>query len=78
MALSFVLYFIIGTLQLIVEKMNPGTFVELGLATPTFLSSIVIAPLVGGLLGYLFVLFAILLYNFMAKKYPISWKASKK
>ena len=78
LALSFVLYLITGLMQLLVEKMNPGTFTQLGLSVPTFLTSVVYAPLVGGLVGYTFVLFAILIYNLVARKYPISLKVSKK
>ncbi|MBS3088140.1 hypothetical protein J4226_06105 [Candidatus Pacearchaeota archaeon] len=76
--LFLVLYFITGIVQLIVEKMNPGTFGGFGLATPSFVTSVIYAPVVGGLLGGLFVLFAILLYNVVAKKFPFSFEVSVK
>ncbi len=78
LALSFVLYLIIGVVQLIAENANPGTFSSFGLATPTFLSSVIYAPLTGGLIGCLFALLSILVYNIVAKKYPISIELSKK
>ena len=70
--LALVIYLITGILQLIVEAVNPGTFASLGLGTPTFLTSIITGPITGGILGGVFALFAILIYNLVAKKYPFS------
>jgi len=77
LVMALVLYLITGIFQLIVEKASPGTFMKLGLATPTFLSSIVIGPISGAILGYVFVLFAILVYNLVAKKFPFEFEAKK-
>ncbi len=71
-------YLLIAIAQFIVEIVSPGFFSAQGLMTPTFLSSIIYAPLLGGLIGYLFVAFAILIYNCVAKKFPITLKVSKK
>lgn len=77
-ALAFVLYLAMGIIQLVVEKMSPGTFAGFGLSTPSLLISVLYAPIVGGLSGCLFALFAILIYNFVARKYPFSFKLDKK
>jgi hypothetical protein len=58
--------------------MNPGLFVEFGMATPVALNTLLVAPLFGGVLGYVLALLAIAVYNVVAKKYPISFKLSKK
>ena len=76
--LSFVLYMITGILQIIIESANSGAFANLGLATPNFLSSVLYAPLIGGVVGYLFALLAIVIYNGVARKYPFSIELSKK
>ena len=76
-ALFFSLYLIMGIIQLSAERMNPGTFAALGLAAPTFLISILYAPVIGGISGYVFALLMILIYNVVAKKYPFTFVAKK-
>jgi len=43
-------------------------------ATQTF----VVTPITWGLVGYLGMIITIAVYNFVAKKYPISWEVTKK
>ncbi len=44
----------------------------------TAVQTFLIAPIQSGIIGCLIMLVAILVYNFVAKKYPISWEVDKK
>ena len=71
--LSLVMYLAVGFLQWSLRDVLIAQGIQVN-AVQTF----VVAPLVGGVLGYLFVLVGIILYNSVAKKYPISWEVKKK
>lgn len=43
----------------------------------TAVSSLVLTPIVGGLIGYLVILAAIVIYNIVAMKFAIGWEIKK-
>lgn len=43
----------------------------------TAVQTFLIAPIQSGIIGYLAMLVMIVIYNFVAKKYPISWDIKK-
>ena len=69
---SLVMYLAVGILQWSLRDILSSQGIQIN-AMQTFL----VAPLVGGVVGYLFVLVGIILYNSVAKKYPISWTVKK-
>jgi hypothetical protein len=71
--LSFAMYLFLGVLQWSMRDvlMTAGQSI-------TALDSFVIAPISGGVVGYLLALTGIAIYNLVARKYPISWELSKK
>ncbi len=72
---ALVIYLIIGIISWLIVWQVPEMITTFG--EITFLQVIVLTPLVGGVLSYLFVLLAIWVYNNIAKKYPISWEVKK-
>jgi hypothetical protein len=71
--LSFVMYLILGVLQWSLKDTLLAQGIEI-----TAVSTFVTAPVIGAIIGYLVTLLMILVYNFIAKQYPISWEVSKK
>lgn len=69
---SVAMYLVVGVLQ---WSLRDALLIQGIVVKP--LQTFVVAPLVGGVIGYLFVLVGILLYNSVAKKYPISWTTNK-
>ncbi|MCR4284730.1 MAG: hypothetical protein NUV97_01640 [archaeon] len=74
-AIALVMYLVTGLLQTIVVSRLPELQPSLGIPNP--LQSLVIIPLVGGIIVYLLTLIVIFVYNLVAQKYPISWKLNK-
>ena len=72
---AVIIYFLLGLLELVLVKAVPEMASLTGSISP--IQSLVTAPIVGGLVGYLFVVFAILVYNAIARSYPISWEVKK-
>lgn len=72
-ALSFVLYLALGVMQWIARDELMATY---GMQISA-LSAFVTAPVIGGVSGYLAVLVGIVIYNLVAKRYPISWSVKK-
>ena len=72
--LSLIMYLVVGILQ---WTARVELLVSYGVQV-TAVSAFVVAPIVGGIAGYLFVLVGIVIYNFVARKYPISWEVSKR
>ncbi len=70
--LSLVMYLAVGVLQWSLRDVLIAQGIQVK-AVQTFL----VAPLVGGVVGYLFVLVAIVLYNAVAVKYPVSWDVKR-
>ncbi len=70
--LSVAMYLVVGFLQWSLRDVLMAQGVSIS-AVQTF----IVAPLVGGVVGYLFVLVWIALYNAVARKYPISWTVKK-
>ncbi len=70
--MSFFLYLAVGILQWSMRStlMAQGVSVH---ALQTFVE----APIIGGVAGYLMILFGIVVYNFIARRYPISWNVKK-
>lgn len=71
--LSLVMYLAVGVLQWSMKDILIAQGISVS-AVQTF----IMAPIVGGVVGYLVALVAIALYNVVAKKYPISWDIAKK
>ncbi len=44
----------------------------------TAVQTFLVAPIQSGIIGYLMMMVMIVVYNFVAKKYPITWEVSKK
>jgi hypothetical protein len=72
---ALVAYFIMGLLSYIIVRQVPEMVEILGAIT--FLQAIVLTPIVGGIISYVFVLFAIWIYNLVARSYPIAWEVKK-
>lgn len=72
---ALVVYFIIGLLSHLIVWQIPAMADILG--EVTFLQTVVLTPIVGGIVSYAFVLFAIWIYNLVAKSYPIAWEVKK-
>lgn len=43
----------------------------------TAVQTFIVAPIQSGIIGYLMMMVMILVYNFVAKKYPITWEIKK-
>lgn len=72
-AMSLIMYLVIGAIQWSMRDALSAS----GYPTMTALSTFLYAPVVGCILGYLTAVVAIAIYNFVAKKYPISWEVKK-
>jgi putative flippase GtrA len=72
---TFILYLVVGVIQLITYLSSPNIAVQLGYVSAV--SSLITVPLTGGLIAYIFTIAAICLYNFVAKTYPIAWEVKK-
>jgi hypothetical protein len=71
--LSLVMYLAVGVLQWTArEQLLVNYNIQVN-ALQTFL----VAPVIGGIVGYLVVLLGIYLYNLVARKYPIAWEVKK-
>ncbi len=77
--LSLIMYLLVGILQwtmkdyLIAQAAASGAVLNI-----TWTQTFIVAPIVGGFIGYLIVLVAIGIYNLVARRYPINWEVSKK
>ncbi len=69
---SAVIYFLIGVFEVIARD----KLASFGINVSIF-QSLVVAPLTVGIVGYLIVFIAVLIYNCVAVKYPISWIVKK-
>ncbi|MFA5060742.1 MAG: hypothetical protein WC494_00290 [Candidatus Pacearchaeota archaeon] len=72
---ALVMYLIIGLLSYLIVWQAPEMTEILG--EITFLQAVVLTPIVGGVVSYVFVLFAIWIYNLVARSYPIAWEVKK-
>lgn len=73
-AMAFLMYLAVGVLQWSIrDELLAAYNVEV-----TAVSAFAVAPIVGGIVGYLSMFVMIIIYNFVAKKYPISWEVKKK
>ena len=73
---ALVMYFVLGVLQLILISQNPlyAAMAGVGISTAQLL---VYTPLIGAVVVYLSTLLAILVYNIVAKSWPIAWELKK-
>ena len=69
---ALVMYFVMGLLQSILVSQNPAYAAMMGVAV-TNTQLLLYTPLIGAVVVYLSTLLAILVYNAVAKSYPISW-----
>jgi len=76
-AMGLLITFLLGLLKLVLTKQDPAMAMTLFGASFGALSDLVSAPLIAGISAYLYVVVAVLIYNFVAKKYPISWEVKK-
>mgnify|MGYP001349119281 FL=1 len=74
-ASALVMYFILGVFQLILVSQDPTLVALMG--SVSNLQVLVYTPLIGGVVAYVFTLVMILVYNVVAKKFPISWNIKK-
>jgi len=72
---ALVAYFLSGLLQIILVNQFPQFQAVVG-SVPK-VQTMILVPLVGGVFGYVFSLFAIFIYNKVAMKHPISWVIKK-
>ena len=72
---ALVMFLIQGIFSFIIVKQAPELASVLGEASA--LQLIVYAPLIGGIVVYIFTLLAICVYNWVAQKYPITWEVKK-
>lgn len=70
--LSLVMYLLVGVLQWSLRDV----LIASGIPVNAF-QTFVMAPITGGIVGYLAVLVVIAIYNLVARKYPISWEVKK-
>ncbi|NPE26568.1 hypothetical protein HNV12_01025 [Methanococcoides sp. SA1] len=70
--LSLVMYLLVGVLQWSLRDVLAASGIPVD-AVQTF----IVAPIVGGFVGYLIVLAMIAVYNLVARRYPISWQVKK-
>ena len=89
--LAVVMYLLIGILQLIAKKIVISQIGSVSLdqlpaqaqqyltavQAITPLSALIITPVIAALVTYIVGIAVILVYNTVAKKYPISWEISK-
>lgn len=77
-AITLVVYLIMGILQLLMRPQiaEIPEYALLAVAiTPQ--NVLIITPIIGAAVMYLFALLAICVYNFVAKKHPINWEVKK-
>jgi len=69
---TLLMYLAVGILQWTLRDILTAQGIQV-----TAVSTFLVAPIVGGIAGYLIMLVVIMVYNFVAKKYPISWEVKK-
>ncbi len=75
--LSILLAFLLGLLKFLLSKTDPVSVVMM-FGTPFLaLNDLLKAPLFNGAMVYISLVVTILIYNLVAKKYPISWTVKK-
>lgn len=74
---ALVVQVISGILQVVIDKAVPGYFTNLGIAVEP-MQTIIVGPIILGVLVYLILLFVFWIYNNIAKKYPIRWELNHK
>ncbi len=70
--LSLVMYLAVGVLQWSLRDVLIAQGIPVS-AVQTF----IVAPVVGGIFGYVTLLVVIAIYNLVARKYPIAWQVKK-
>jgi hypothetical protein len=70
--ITLVMYLALGALQWSLRDLLMAQGIVI-----TGLQTFVVAPIVGGIIGYLIMLVMIVIYNLVAKKYPVGWTISK-
>ena len=72
-AFALVMYLFLGALQWSLRDVLLAQGIQL-----TALQTFVYAPIIGGIVAYILILIMIVIYNAVAKKYPIAWEIGKK
>jgi hypothetical protein len=70
---ALIMYLLLGVLQWSLRDVLLAQGIQL-----TALQTFVYAPVIGGIVAYVLTLIAIVVYNWVAKKYPIAFEVSKK
>ena len=74
-----IIYFILGIVQLVIFNQSLSKIPEYAsmasIVSP--LNMLVVSPIIAGLAGLVISFAAILIYNLVAKKFPISWEIKK-
>lgn len=71
-AMTLAMYLAIGVLQWSLRDVLVAQGIQIT-AVQTFIT----APIIGAIVGYLVMLVMIVIYNLVARKYPISWEVKK-
>jgi hypothetical protein len=71
---AFIMFFVLGILRLVVVSAIPALSSVFGESHPV---EIITTPILGGLTVLLFFLLVIIVYNQIAKKYPVTWEIKK-
>ena len=72
-AIALVMYLALGALQWSLRDYLAAQGIVI-----TAVQTFVTAPIVGAIVGYVVMLVVIAIYNFVARRYPISWTIDKK
>jgi len=75
-ALALFMYLVIGIFKGLLVTQVPEAVMYFGSAFGAWMD-LVVSPIIGGVTTYLFAIFTILVYNNVAKKYPVSWTVKK-
>ncbi len=71
-AITLIMYEVLAVLQWSLRSVLAAQGISI-----TLVNTFITAPIIGAVVGYLAVIVMILVYNLVAKKYPISWEIKK-
>ena len=71
-AITLVMYLVMGILQWTLRNVLIAQGIYI-----TWVQTFIVAPIVGAIVGYLFAVVMIAIYNLVALKYPIGWIIKK-
>jgi hypothetical protein len=72
---AFIMFFVLGILRVAIVITFPVAEATFG--ESSIFESVIATPILGGIMVFLFFLLVIVIYNKIAKKYPITWEVKK-